>query len=1211
MAVGDYLLKVPVEVTGKDQLQQLFDAMKGVSGATRGLTQDQLAFVTRVRESSALTGDLGKALRNVQNDFKGTSKEVRELSTRIQTYVTQMRAAEAQTNRLKRASEAQTNRLQQVAGRLGGRLGGIASGVPGGGFLGSQLVGSLGLSGSAALGVGAGAIGAFAVLEITKQVEELGKWAQANQAAASAIGVTATQMELLSRVSERTGVNVDGAAKKVADMQEVLIKGGAGADRLRESLSNIGLTGATAFKNPLDGLNDIEHALAKIPEGAQRTQASIQIFGDEMGRQMADLATTWDSLSTRVGKGLINADQLERLKNVNQAFTNLHDSWTRLIADAAKPIIFSVSVASTAMDIASPVLSLIANTARGIVSGKGYDTSQYQAFNDILNRQDADAANTTALNKRDKATKTDADLKAYQDYGLTHGTYQDQKAAQIEKYRAQEGDIAGNITSGKITLEQGEQQRSKLESQIKASQEAAKEAARKESELRSQREAFSKLTPYNTGKNAGTISLDDRDAMKLLQEMPTKFAAITNDPQYKRLYGDLASGFLPRYDELGRPQPGPYSANSAANMIQKQTDEKKILQYAPLSKEDRELQLNLRQGGQLAEEGLRSSTSLLGADASQTAAIRSGRTRLQSLSGNYSPDQIAGKNLQDELAQIKDQLALKLLPLNAEQGTFKPGSTEYNNKQNEIDAQKIEAENKAIESLNKFDEALADTTKKVRDEFSSGFASILMGAQNGAMHGQAGQGAKNAVRSIVETQESTILKNVGTSIFNSTNMPHVSASNPLAKYLQGTMFGPRTGDPQQEAIKGNTDELHTSTITIQDLIKAIEQFNPKVSGQQPGLTDYVPSLPGVTYGALQGAPGSPSLTPSPDTLVPGLVGVTYGQLSGQASGSGSGSLSNTFVPGTDYSLSDVVTGATAASSVASLGMGISLGATAAKDTTATGKAFGSIASAFGGTANVGNFGLFSGQASPFGTQQLSGPPSFDENGNMVYSGATDADGNAITATGSTSSAIGAGAADVAAGAAAVGGILTAVKGGAKNVISGISTTLAAIAPFTGPAAPFIEAAAAVGGLVSSFMGDPKAIRGAQIQKTLFTQQYLAPQAINLNEGSNGGYTDVDAHGNVRTSNFSPYPVVSNSYLDVPRRTTVPGHTISSFGGYTNATGAKTPPGDTHITINAVDTQSFAQALNKSGSAVLDAAHGALQKGAHPIVNTLGQQLGTR
>jgi hypothetical protein len=198
----------------------------------------------------------------------------------------------------------------------------------------------------------------------------------------------------------------------------------------------------------------------------------------------------------------------------------------------------------------------------------------------------------------------------------------------------------------------------------------------------------------------------------------------------------------------------------------------------------------------------------------------------------------------------------------------------------------------------------------------------------------------------------------------------------------------------------------------------------------------------------------------------------------------------------------------------------------------------------------------------------------------------------------------------AASFAAVKGISDLTRPGARNKLSGvgeiaggaaaaISSGLLGASLASGPLAPIIGGAGLGLALISSLLGDPKQQRMNQISKTMFTSQYLAPQAINLQTGVNGGYSDVDEFGNVRTSNLSPYPIVSNSYLDVPRRTDVPGHTISPFGGYSNQTGAQVS-----VTVHAMDSKSFTDHADDIAGAVQHA----MKSNYQPLIKTIRDQL---
>lgn len=205
------------------------------------------------------------------------------------------------------------------------------------------------------------------------------------------------------------------------------------------------------------------------------------------------------------------------------------------------------------------------------------------------------------------------------------------------------------------------------------------------------------------------------------------------------------------------------------------------------------------------------------------------------------------------------------------------------------------------------------------------------------------------------------------------------------------------------------------------------------------------------------------------------------------------------------------------------------------------------------------------------------------------------------------------------------GILGAIqgfsKGGAGGDLQGAAGIMGAIAPFTGPAAPFLEAGAMVLGMFSSIFGSNPQKRANQLSTEIGQAQYIAPTAMNVTESGAGTFADFGYKGNLRTSNFSPYPQVSEGYVweqthglfgGPPTFYTVPGGQTSQFGPTvpSPAPGAQTgPPAPApapvqHIyngpviqgDLHAIDTQSGADFLQKNYQAVSDAAGKGLQNG---------------
>jgi hypothetical protein len=176
------------------------------------------------------------------------------------------------------------------------------------------------------------------------------------------------------------------------------------------------------------------------------------------------------------------------------------------------------------------------------------------------------------------------------------------------------------------------------------------------------------------------------------------------------------------------------------------------------------------------------------------------------------------------------------------------------------------------------------------------------------------------------------------------------------------------------------------------------------------------------------------------------------------------------------------------------------------------------------------------------------------------------------------------------GAAAAAGAFGAYSGfkagGAQGVsmglgsLTGAAAGILSIAGVTGPAAPILAGVGLALGLVSSFIGDPKANREAEIGRHLKYNQYLAPEAINASMTTSGTYSDFDRFGGVRGSGFSPFPNVEQGFFDYRHDTTVPGRTTDYFG--------RTP---VVVNVQAMDAKSIVDRHQEIGDAVVRAIDG--------------------
>ena len=173
------------------------------------------------------------------------------------------------------------------------------------------------------------------------------------------------------------------------------------------------------------------------------------------------------------------------------------------------------------------------------------------------------------------------------------------------------------------------------------------------------------------------------------------------------------------------------------------------------------------------------------------------------------------------------------------------------------------------------------------------------------------------------------------------------------------------------------------------------------------------------------------------------------------------------------------------------------------------------------------------------------------------------------------------------------------KGGAQNVLGGAgglmgsAASIMSLAGVGGPAAPIIAGVGMALGVGAMIMGDPKKRRSDEESRRLKFNQFVSPEALNISEDVGGGFSDYDKYGNVRTSSLSPFPQVEQPYFDYRHNTTVPGRTLSPFGGDT-----------TVVNINAMDAGSFQDFLVNNPNALSTGVVNALNTGGNNLMPTI-------
>jgi hypothetical protein len=251
-----------------------------------------------------------------------------------------------------------------------------------------------------------------------------------------------------------------------------------------------------------------------------------------------------------------------------------------------------------------------------------------------------------------------------------------------------------------------------------------------------------------------------------------------------------------------------------------------------------------------------------------------------------------------------------------------------------------------------------------------------------------------------------------------------------------------------------------------------------------------------------------------------------------------------------------------------------------------------------GTAMIPSSALFQAGGGSGITQFMSGLGGAGTNPlQAIFGGtSTSANGTVTQLTGAQQ----AGAAVATAGMLAGAGMTIASgieQGGAAGFTKAASAGLGAAAVLDPEpiSKAILGAAAAVTGIVSSFLGTGPQQRAQQLQDDIVKNQYLAPTALNVMQSPDGTYSDFDARGNLRTSTMSAVPTVAEPY--VTKRVingqqnwyNVPGSVQSPYSGGPQAPGgAPVAGGGISLTIQAIDTQSGIDFITKNHAAVGDA-----------------------
>lgn len=999
-----------------------------------------------------------------------------------------------------------------LVGRVGGRVLGAevlgrGLGIPGGGFIGSQLAYGAGLSGGAALGLGAAAVGVVGAYAIYKDIENTVKYAEEQTKLAATLGLSTRETQALGKAAEFSGIQIDQLTNVSRKLNDSLSSGGSEARKVEVTLKELGLSLATAFKRPTEQLDDVFAALKKIDSIPERGRLLDRLFGPTEGRALLGAVDSYKL--SRPGEDFVSDTDITRLKqfgdNAKTAWQNVQTLGRELAVASVHAIDFVGNVASGKEFKA--LMELVRGLGNLLPGGSTFNNRFVQGAqasnNEPYTPINAPHGPVTAEEKAKALSDINAALLPGRSSAIG-GLNRD--IARLEADRDIAREKAVNFQPG-YTASSVQAITDQIESK--------KKQIRQQERLENERESLSEFDIGDTeqeGKSAAR-ALTQRSSFKTIKQIgtPGDRAALLGKTSSALSEGyPTLTGTSPYLDPLSRfgEQANSLSLSPLAEYYRDQEQKRQAAAKAAA-----ELERQVRESVNDSISGVRAQGVEGRESAREGAAVSAGFSRY-----GLRPLQIAGieqaqtrglalSEGANSVYNLQQQAAIA----SAGAGQLPTDSLERKKLEQEVENLTIEAKTKetdavikVVDSINKFNEAVDRAAEAIRSEFAGGFANIILGAQSG------GKGAIQALKGFGTQQEGIVLRNIGEKIYD--NVAKKTLGSIGAKLPDWLVKGTVLENPQ-EKIKVNTDQIKDDVHNILELLR---------QGNSVG----------------SGTPGK------------GLGGVSSG----------------------------------------------------------TGGGIQGILNTLGGG---GNGGIFSGASN---------------NGSILYGFPGSGGGGLPTGSGGTalstfSKAIGDGVKYGTAALLGYEGVSSLVKGGAKNIASGISGVAgaAAILDQEPISKAVLAGVAVVSGIVSSVLGDPKQKRAEQISKALFGQQYLAPEAINLSVGSNGGYSDFDNTGAVRTSNFSPYPVTANAFQDVPRRTIVPGHTISTFGGTAAGTpGAIVTPQSPRVAGNAnVPTYNFTIVAMDSKSfidhadSITDAVHRGIQNQGHPLVNQLAQQLGIR
>lgn len=1249
-----------------------------------GITAERLSVFNQILTQTAQrTGSYTEAVRQLA----GQSNLFQQFAKGIQDQLkTQQKAADDAAKAAKKAADEfekakareaaaakkaadeiikQRERIQSALGRVGARIGGqaigSAAGIPGLGYAGGSLLGSLGLSGGAMMGIGGVATGIFAGVEFAKSLDQLAKWAQEQQNAARETGITVTEMEQLSRVSDRTGVSLTGAAKSVQDLSKEMVEGGSRARQIQSALSEIGLGSRVAFEEPYDGLIQIQKALVGIKDPAERDRVAIELLGEAAGRAAAATAGVAKS------GNIIDAGTMKELAQAREQMSEIGEQWDILKSKFATPLKATLQVVNGIFSMSFDQGTAPSSVSTGAVGSAAFEKKRSGFLPGIVPTFEDLSAATAA----DRAAQVNAHA---QSWISSHGTPEDRYKAEMDSIDLDRQKLMDSVRAGTISAPEFDRQMA----QIEARKNDADVQRRSGNEYRSQMESWQQQFGGNSWRNR--IPSDSSDTFREYADLSRRYNLLSGYEPYENWMGQLrsnlpgASSTLAR-EMLNRQFPG-LSVGDYSKM------------YMPLTREDEEFQRGLERQNRDAEQSqeqmrkdqrqrlddinaqARDQTEDAEAALRLRAAIMSGTRGALARSGGLTPAGIAQLDFNDQMKMIQQSYLARALPLS---GAISSQTGELSLAVNQDDREAIQRSmdneraqlqklqndslTQSVEALDKFNQSIQETSDKIRDEFGN-FAEGLF---NAGLHGKAGSYS----RSFLIGQAGRVVSNFGKSIYE--QIPGIlsfpgqgTPDSPtfMGRMLQGTIF---QQDPKAQGVSmdANTTATEANTTATLALVAAmgVDPQSLGITGSS-GIT--MPSLGSLTANAEPG-----SLIGQVQNIAKGL-GVTIPGISSRATPARSGgglqsifsgnpataALMKLFQKNNGWTAADLaavgglgeigdswtasdlsavgglgemgdsddllsypggaITGGDDGTSLSFPALGIGAGANSSDNF--TDQLSDSIGSAFSSQQVSDQVG--SSFAKAVANQSTTGDLTNSQNSTVGSAlsqilkatqpipGANSANTNPLAANSDLSM----GVQSAAAGFSMYSGISEMTHGGAQNISGGLGKTLLgassvlSMIPGADVAAPFVALAGGLSDLVSAFMGDPRANRQKQLTEEEIANTYTAPNPLNVTTNANGMMTTTDYRGQVESLDALPSVSSVNAILGFnPYNTS---QLISSQQWELTPSGMvppaqKSAPAQTVISPNINISAMDAKSIMDRGSDIADALVPVLQ-GTHRI-----------